>query len=498
MSAITRPPTSQNIRVLDIPEILEAILLHVDMRTLLVSALRVSRFWYFLVARSPQLQRHLFFREDFSAGPADPKMNPLLRETFPFCFPRDDDDGRARVYAKSERCATQGEGEYHNFARRTAAHVLHNPVAFNRLQASWRRMLVQQPPLKEVGDLVTMAPDQRVLACQTRAPDRQMVAGRFLPSYVRMPDVLSLALAPMDVSLPNMPEGPVAVSFRVLWRRRPGVPRNGGTQGGDHPGLAERVASDYGVVVHNIGTVEPSPLRKSVARLREIAVSYKLTQNGALFVSINLEAITSFESVTVRTHLADEEPARNQYGVDNAPTVFPCDKPSYLIPPDGRGDGADGERPEGAHQQTAVAQAGPAGVEDAEQEQVHSSSQPEGESGQGSGAHGAGEASSGRGRAGCERRLEPVRRDVVDEWHVRVRPPRVPRAPEHEPPPQQRRQRQQPEGAREQGEEPEAALREEGGRGGESLGQAGPWREAAVCDEGSDLDSLHRSRVDVA
>ncbi|RYP83857.1 hypothetical protein DL769_001279 [Monosporascus sp. CRB-8-3] len=274
MSAITQPPTSQNHKVLDIPEILEAVLLHVDMRTLLVSALRVSRFWYFLIARSPRLQRHLFFREDFAAEPADPKTNPLLRETFPFCFPRDGDDGLARVYAKSKRCAIHGEGEYHNFARRTAAHVLHNPVAFNRLQASWRRMLVQQPPLKEVGDLVTMVPDRRVLACQTRSPDPQMVAGRFLPSYVRMPDVLSLALAPMDVSFPNMPEGPVAVSFRVLWRRQLGMVRNGGAQGGDRPDLAERMVSDYGVVVHNIGTVKPSPLRKSVARLREILLRH--------------------------------------------------------------------------------------------------------------------------------------------------------------------------------------------------------------------------------
>ncbi|RYP09811.1 hypothetical protein DL764_001065 [Monosporascus ibericus] len=163
--------------------------------------------------------------------------------------------------------------------------------------------------------------------------------------------------------------------------------------------------------------------------------------------------------------------------------------PPYLIPPDGRrGDGAGGERPEGAHQQAAMAHLGIAGVEDAEQEEAHSSSQPGGEGEQGGraplggvsvagavavtteaaarvvhGVHGADEAGSGRGRAGYERRLETVRRDVADERHVRVRLSRVPRTPEREPPPQQCRQRQQPEGARKQRKEPEAALREEGG-----------------------------------
>lgn len=44
-----------------IPELLELILLHVDLRTILTSAQRVSRAWHALVTTSTALQRALFF-----------------------------------------------------------------------------------------------------------------------------------------------------------------------------------------------------------------------------------------------------------------------------------------------------------------------------------------------------------------------------------------------------------------------------------------------------
>lgn len=47
--------------VLAIPELLEIILLHVDMTTLLVSALRVNRKWHNLISSSSALQQALFF-----------------------------------------------------------------------------------------------------------------------------------------------------------------------------------------------------------------------------------------------------------------------------------------------------------------------------------------------------------------------------------------------------------------------------------------------------
>lgn len=129
----------------------------------------------------------------------------------------------------------------------------------------WRRMLVQQPPLKDVDNLVTMDPNQRILLCESRSPDSYMAAGNFLPSYIRMPDILALALAPMDISFAELPEGPVAVRFRVLWYRYP--PRVSNRVTAD---LIEKMVSDFGVVVENIGSVRPSLLLKSVSTLRKI------------------------------------------------------------------------------------------------------------------------------------------------------------------------------------------------------------------------------------
>ncbi|KAL2127039.1 hypothetical protein VTI74DRAFT_11436 [Chaetomium olivicolor] len=54
-------------------ELLEAILLHVDMRTLLTSAQRVSTFGHNLITSSLPLQRHLFF----TPNPDTPILPPL-------------------------------------------------------------------------------------------------------------------------------------------------------------------------------------------------------------------------------------------------------------------------------------------------------------------------------------------------------------------------------------------------------------------------------------
>ncbi|RYP73680.1 hypothetical protein DL770_007731 [Monosporascus sp. CRB-9-2] len=149
-----------------------------------------------------------------------------------------------------------------------------------------------------------------------------------------------------------------------------------------------------------------------------IAVSYKLSQKRALFVSINLEAITLLEPVAEGTHLADEELARHQHGIENAPTTA-------VVPT----------------AQTASAQKVPIArrrwrtwasrvSNTLSRDRIHSSSQPEARASRAAArmvhsAHDADEASSGCGRAGYEWRLEPVRRNVADEWHVRVRPSRA-------------------------------------------------------------------------
>jgi hypothetical protein len=96
--------------VLYISELLEAILLHLDMTTLLVSAPRVSKTWHSVMIASPAIQQALYFKpipittsRKSAHGPEGcqvhgwdptsdkedetrPVLNPLLAKYFRCCF----------------------------------------------------------------------------------------------------------------------------------------------------------------------------------------------------------------------------------------------------------------------------------------------------------------------------------------------------------------------------------------------------------------------------
>jgi len=71
---------SNSSRVFAMPEMLEAILLLVDVRTVLISCQRVYKLWHFVIARSPALQRHLFFLPDQTSSSPPFMPNPLSAE----------------------------------------------------------------------------------------------------------------------------------------------------------------------------------------------------------------------------------------------------------------------------------------------------------------------------------------------------------------------------------------------------------------------------------
>ncbi|KAJ5389690.1 uncharacterized protein N7496_000758 [Penicillium cataractarum] len=123
--------------VLTTPEILEMILLHTDMRTLLTSAQRVCRDWLNLIAKSPSIQKALFFTpiKDSEWGTKEKTINPLLAESFPPIFPPKD-GSRSHKFDFSDLKWTQDPSSMTRFIRK---------------DASWRKMLVQQPPPPELG-----------------------------------------------------------------------------------------------------------------------------------------------------------------------------------------------------------------------------------------------------------------------------------------------------------------------------------------------------------
>ncbi|KAJ5970615.1 uncharacterized protein N7479_000533 [Penicillium vulpinum] len=123
-------------KVLSTPEILEMILVQLDMRTLLTSAQLVCYNWANLISESPSIQKALFFTPIGANEWGEEKIiNPLLRETFPSFFPTKD-KAADHPFDYSSLPMTKDSSTMGQFVRK---------------DASWRKMLVQQPPISDIG-----------------------------------------------------------------------------------------------------------------------------------------------------------------------------------------------------------------------------------------------------------------------------------------------------------------------------------------------------------
>ncbi|KAF7360605.1 putative MFS transporter [Mycena venus] len=115
--------------VISTPELLEITLTHLPMRDLLVTAPLVSKTWH-AATLTPALQRALFFQP---APLSAPVLNPLLAEIFPPFF----------TPGIKDSCIWPGTADSIMSMPWSKA-----PDAFKRPEASWRRMLVTQPPAR--------------------------------------------------------------------------------------------------------------------------------------------------------------------------------------------------------------------------------------------------------------------------------------------------------------------------------------------------------------
>ncbi|KAI2927985.1 hypothetical protein CBS147320_4816 [Aspergillus niger] len=126
--------------VLSVRRILERILLDLDMRTLLTSAPRVNRFWNFLTRDSRPIQEALFFQPVKSRSHESTirLLNPLLAEAFPCIFQRN-----SIVFPEH----TESK---HTFDTLDMVKDPDRTEVYMREDASWRYMLVQQPPARKL------------------------------------------------------------------------------------------------------------------------------------------------------------------------------------------------------------------------------------------------------------------------------------------------------------------------------------------------------------
>ncbi|GIK07252.1 hypothetical protein Aspvir_002910 [Aspergillus viridinutans] len=119
-----------------IPEILEMILLNLDMRTLLCIQ-RTCRSWWSMIRDSLPIQKALYFTHIENTPDQDKVQNPLLVEAFPALFKLTDPDNPEDDYEYDKPALA-------TFDMMKSSSKL---AAYLRPEASWRRMLVQQPPV---------------------------------------------------------------------------------------------------------------------------------------------------------------------------------------------------------------------------------------------------------------------------------------------------------------------------------------------------------------
>ncbi|KAJ7791352.1 hypothetical protein B0H14DRAFT_2395695, partial [Mycena olivaceomarginata] len=154
--------------------LLELILSHLPTRDLLVTTPLVSKTWLALTL-TPALQRALFFQPDTLSTPL---QNPLLAEIFPPFFtpgPPDENTWKWPGTARAIRAIPWSKA----------------PDAFKQEDASWRRMLVEQPPAQ------TLILEETCFGRSGNAHRQAVVNGLSL----RMGDLYDLAVPYSDCAM---------------------------------------------------------------------------------------------------------------------------------------------------------------------------------------------------------------------------------------------------------------------------------------------------------
>jgi hypothetical protein len=125
-----------------INELLENILLHTDMRTLLTSGQRVCRDWKAMIKASPRLQERLFLKPSISqaSNKCYRLRNPLLEDVL-----------WAHFFLKQQQNSESNLADVSRFPLREADRL--KLKIYLRKDASWKQMLLQQPPSSSTGVL---------------------------------------------------------------------------------------------------------------------------------------------------------------------------------------------------------------------------------------------------------------------------------------------------------------------------------------------------------
>lgn len=152
-------PLDSSGRVFDNFELLEGILQHLNMQTLLVISQLVCKRWHTVVEASSVLQQRLYFRPHATgqiqvASRTERRKNPLLEQHFQPLF---EDTISSEHTTHRQGIARRGYAGLGPLQLRVPGMSIANMKqgrkkhkAFVRTGASWRRMLVTQPPIESI------------------------------------------------------------------------------------------------------------------------------------------------------------------------------------------------------------------------------------------------------------------------------------------------------------------------------------------------------------
>ncbi|KAL2074674.1 hypothetical protein VTL71DRAFT_8453 [Oculimacula yallundae] len=136
-------------QVFSTPELLENVLCRLSFHDLLVNAPRVNRTWSAIVESSPSIQKTLFFLPAF--GSALPQPCPVLRYSSETRFVdrrmRNWDTDATKQGKRILRNEWPDVSGFKPYNRNLASST--RKEAVGRQNASWRKMLLIQPPIKE-------------------------------------------------------------------------------------------------------------------------------------------------------------------------------------------------------------------------------------------------------------------------------------------------------------------------------------------------------------
>ncbi|KAF2010574.1 hypothetical protein BU24DRAFT_467190 [Aaosphaeria arxii CBS 175.79] len=137
-----KPPVTSTPIPLEVVELLEAILLRLPLQVLLTTAQRVCKRWHAVICSSRRIQRALYLlpneNQDVPGTRRAYIPNPLIARAF-FAYLRFD------VWTEHTRAGTE---DHVDVALKMTS--LEYPASIRYGAASWRKMLVTQPLIKEV------------------------------------------------------------------------------------------------------------------------------------------------------------------------------------------------------------------------------------------------------------------------------------------------------------------------------------------------------------